>query len=148
MSKIIIVLFLSFLSSFVQSRELNDYQAHTIYLLAHGMSKYPIPQTAPKIIVTSQKKIQHLFCNDEECDIHAHHYQDKIYLDEKLDMGVILNASILLREYVQFLQWANKGDAINCEDFTMRKLEAYAIQNEALIHSKEKPITVPIIDCK
>lgn len=129
------------------SAELNEMQATTIYMLAHSMSGYKLPETAPEIHLVPLQTLRDKVCPWKECAVHALQVRERIYLDQDLDMQDVFNASILFHEAVHYLQWANNGEAKNCEEWMKRELEAYGLQNHVLEKAGARHLKLPALSC-
>lgn len=127
--------------------ELTELQATTIYLLAHSTSGYKLPEKAPEVHTVPLQVLRDMICRGKPCAVHALQVKEKIYLDQDLDMQDVFNASILFHEAVHYLQWANKGDAKNCEEWMERELEAYGLQNHVLEKAGARHVKLPALSC-
>jgi len=132
----------------VLAAQLNDEQATMIYMLAHSTSHYKLPDKAPEIHLTTLEKLREIACpNGKKCSPKALQVKDKIYLDETLDMSDIHNAAILYHEYIHVLQYANKGEAKDCEEWLAREYEAYGLQNYVLQRAGVRGVILPSLSC-
>lgn len=152
MIKIIFVFFLGVVffifNSIASSEELNENQAKSIYVMTYYLvSHYKFPETGPKIYLVEQKVMQDLACSGAPCPIHGLQIEDKIYLDKKLDMQNLQNASILVHEYVHYFQWYALGKAADCNEKQRREKEAFSVQNHVLYKVNEEPVKPMIPVC-
>ena len=131
----------------VYSAEINREQATMIYMLAHSTSGYKLGPTAPEIHLVSIDKLRSIACPGKECAVRALQVKNRIYLDETLDMSDIQNAAILYHEYIHILQYVNKGEAKDCEDWLQREFEAYGLQNHVLEKAGARRVRMPALAC-
>lgn len=131
----------------VQASPLNDEQAASIYALVYGVTHLPLPERPPEIHLTSNLKLQEMACPNKGCPtIHGYQIDNKVYLDEALDMSEVHSAAILAHELVHFLQHQkalhercgkdlacledqSNGRAKTCREWVDREIYAYQIQN-------------------
>ena len=118
-----------------------------IYMLAHSTSGYKLGPKAPEIHLVPVKKLKEIACSGKECSVKALQVRERIYLDETLDMADIQNAAILFHEAVHFLQYVNKGEAKDCEDWLQREFEAYGLQNHVLEKAGARRVRMPALAC-
>jgi len=98
------------------------------YLLAHSTSHYPLPPAAPEIHLVPIQHLRDRVCPGHSCAVHGLQVENRIYLDEALDMSNLVHASILYHELVHYLQWSARGDAKDCQEYLEREVEAYGLQ--------------------
>jgi len=103
-------------------------QAASLYLLARSTSHYPLPGAAPEIHLVPIQHLRDRVCPGHSCAVHGLQVENRIYLDEALDMSNLLHASILYHELVHYLQWSARGDAKDCQEYLEREIEAYGLQ--------------------
>ncbi|MGH8629155.1 MAG: hypothetical protein ACREU7_00110, partial [Burkholderiales bacterium] len=100
-----------------------------------------LPERAPVIHLVSPSRLRELM-GCELCPVRAMHHQGVIYLDEHLDLESAYDASILLHEYVHYLQWIERGDVTDCQVWLERERQAYHIQAHVLDRVGENPMRV------
>ena len=103
-----------------------------IYNMAQALSKYKLPPIAPTVEYVSKERLAELVCKQLCPQINGAQVGDHIYLLDTLDMDDPFNRAILLHEAVHFLQYANKGQAKDCQDWLEREYEAYGLQKYVL----------------
>lgn len=126
---------------------LTHMQATTIYMLAHSTSGYKLPDIAPEIHLVPVQTMRDMVCPGKTCAVHALQVREKIYLDESMDMQNIHSASILYHEMVHYLQYVNKGEAVDCLEWLEREYEAYGLQNHVLEKAGVKLNRMPAMGC-
>ena len=140
------------LSNIGKAAELDPLQAATIYGLAHSVSGLPLPEHAPEIHLTTAAAIDHMLTEMGVCprgcpSVKAAQVQNRVYVDQALDMQDIQNAALVFHEIVHYLQWAKDGDAKTCEEWRYREITAYQLQNLVLnkagAHMVQAP-TMPV----
>lgn len=131
----------------VLAAPLNEEQATMIYMLAHSTSHYKLPDVAPEVHLTTLEKLREIACPGKKCSPKALQVKNRIYLDETLDMSDIQNAAILYHEYIHALQYANKGEAKDCEEWLAREYEAYGLQNYVLQKAGARGVILPSLSC-
>ena len=112
--------------------ELTAEQAASLYTMAHGLTRYPMPEKPPLVHIVSNARLQEMGCKNACPGIHAVERYGEVFIDAALDMSDPYDASIVFHEFVHFLQWANKGDATSCEEWEAREEEAYRLQGLVL----------------
>lgn len=120
---------------------LSDVQAASIYALAYGQYGGALPERAPVIHLVSASRLRELM-GCKQCPVRGMHDRGVIYLDELLDLERAYDASILLHEYVHYLQWIQGGDVSSCEVWLERERQAYLIQARILERVGENPMPV------
>jgi hypothetical protein len=116
-------------------------QAASIYALAYGQYGGALPERAPVIHLVSASRLRELM-GCKLCPVRGMHDRGVIYLDELLELGRAYDASILLHEYVHYLQWIQDGDVTSCEVWLQRERQAYLIQARVLERVGENPLAV------
>ena len=99
------------------------------------LSKYPKPDTAPRISRISRAQIEQTICRGP-CTLRAWYLPEEgIFLDESLRPETdLVHRSILLHELVHFVQDVNSEAASMdaCHRWLYREQEAYELQNQYL----------------
>jgi hypothetical protein len=100
------------------------------------LSGYPIPEQLPIVHLVPHAVLEEKACH-KPCQILGWFSLEtnEIYLDDTLDLkGSVLARSVLLHELVHYVQQVSgKFDGkSDCESWTLREKEAYAIQNRWL----------------
>lgn len=103
-----------------------------LYLAAAAMSKLPLAPHPPEFKLLSSPELQELICKRACPSIHGAQRENIVYVDKDLDFADPFNATIIIHELVHYLQWAQLGPAMNCEDWETREDEAYRIQAYAV----------------
>jgi len=121
-------------SACVVASELTPEQGRSIYMLAHSQAGLPLPDRAPTIHVTTQENIRALLgCG--RCRPSGAQIKEDVYVDDELDFSKAYDASILLHEFVHYLQWSAAGPAKSCEEWQEREQRAIAVQTRVLAAS-------------
>lgn len=120
---------------------LTDMQAASIYAFAYGQYGGALPEREPVIHIVSLSRLRELI-GCERCPVRALHQQGVIYLDERLDFERAYDASILLHEYVHYLQWLQYGEVADCKSWLDRERQAYMIQAHVLARVGEDSMPV------
>lgn len=102
-------------------------QAAAMYAIAFGQTHLPLPDAPPTIYVIPRAKLQALYGCDT-CPVRGLQRGADIYIDEALDFADANDASVLLHEFVHYLQWAAHGEVRDCAEWVERAHEAYIIQ--------------------
>lgn len=111
--------------------ELSREQAATIYALAWGLMGYSpanVPAVPPEVRIAAQTKLREMACSGAPCPVRGLQRAGVVWIDESLDFANPRDASVLLHEFVHFLQWAARGEAPDCLEWQAREREAYNIQ--------------------
>lgn len=146
----LVVLNASAWSDDLRAAEVTDDQAATVYALAHSVSHLPLPEKAPTIHMVSGEALQLIACGSTGmCQgIRAMQVGQDIFLDQTLDMSTPRNATILLHEFVHYLQWAKGGMPKNCAEWRDREIVAYQVQNEVLYKIGEELVPPYLKGCR
>jgi hypothetical protein len=139
------LLFLLLLPISVLAAPLNDEQAASIYALVYGVTHLPLPLSPPEIHLTTNAKLQEMACNKPCPSIKGFQRENKIYLDQDLDMADVHNAAILFHEMVHYYQWAKSGPAKSCREWVDREIYAYHMQNLVLHKAGAQLVQAPIM---
>jgi hypothetical protein len=116
----------------VLSAELQRDQSASLYMLAVGHAGY-VPEKAPTVRLASRSKLCEIIGVQEPCNVRGVTDGDGIiWLDRQLDFSNALDSSVLLHEFVHYVQWAKGGAATDCTEWVRREHEAYRIQIYAL----------------
>jgi len=134
------------LSASARAQDLKDQQAMSIYMLAYGQyggarGGIPMPAAAPVVHKVSQVRLQQL-AGCARCPIRGYHEAGHVYIDEALDFSNAFDASILLHEFVHYLQYIDRGPKEDCAEWLRREHEAYLIQANVLAKVGEDPETI------
>lgn len=131
---------LTLLAPFTPARaaQLSDEQAAVIYAAAYGQYGGALPDRAPTVHLVPASRL-HALSGCAHCAVRALHRDGEVYLDESLDFSRPLDASILLHEFVHYLQYRALGAAANCEEWLDRERQAYAIQAQVLVKAGHDP---------
>lgn len=112
----------------------------TLLSWAVTLSGYPSPGTCPEVVVVDHAYLEQHACSGHNCRVLGWYPSQghKVYLDARLDKDLETNIyanSILLHEFVHYLQWTNnKLDDFNCEVAVQAEREAYAVQRRYTDH--------------
>jgi hypothetical protein len=97
--------------------------------IASQMSRYPLPAERPQVLVMPNEWFVENLCEgDTTCKVWGVFFFGKPeYIFVNAETPVHLQQTVLVHEYVHFLQWANKQPKINasCEIRAMMEAEAY-----------------------
>lgn len=100
------------------------------------LSGYPNPGTCPEVVVVDHAYLEEHACSGHSCRVLGWYPSEghRVYLDQRLNddlEGNIYASSILLHEFVHYLQWTNhKLDNFNCSLAVDAEREAYAVQRQ------------------
>ena len=125
--------------------QLNEEQAASIYTMVYGVTHLPLPLRPPEIHLTTNAKLQEMACTKPCPSIKGFQKDNKIYLDESLDMADIHNAAVLFHEMVHYYQWAKDGPAKSCREWVDREIYAYQMQNLVLYKAGARLVQAPIM---
>lgn len=103
-----------------------------LYNMAQALSKYKLPDIAPVVDYVPQEKLAALVCQHVCPQIYGAQVGNKVYIADSLDMEDPMNRSVMFHEFIHFLQWANKGEAKDCQEYLEREREAYGWQKYIL----------------
>ena len=115
-----------------EAREIDSNETMEIYRLAQSLSHIPAPSYPPAIYLATVEQMSAAICPDRGCPVQGFQSGVNIYIDKDLDLSEPFSATVLLHEFVHFLQYAKYGVARNCAENMLRERQAYAVQNEAL----------------
>ena len=114
-----------------------------LMLAIERLSRYPVPESMPRVYRVAHEKIEELACGRKCPALGAYKPGDGIYLDEALQPETnIFARSVLLHELVHYAQDMSSGmnDIESCDRWYQREKEAYAIQENflALVSSEHR----------
>lgn len=116
--------------------ELTPLQAHSVYVMAHGMTGLPLPEVAPQVHVTSPEALRAMACGERTTCPDIQGFTDaagNVHVSAALDFSDPRAGAVLLHEYVHALQCAALGGpATTCPEWQRREAQAYAVQMRAL----------------
>lgn len=141
-----VVLFGSFclFSSGPHAGQLNKDSADVIYALAVKISKLPEPEEGPVVQMLEAPVIDKLLTTLGVCPkgcstVKAAQLKNVVVVSKALDFDSPIDQSILLHEFVHYLQWAKSGDAKTCKEWVDREIVAYQMQN-LFLHKLNVPL--------
>ncbi len=109
------------------------------------LSSYPAPATAPKVEFVSQEFFDDNACHHRKCHVwgwYPNTGKDVVYVHEAVrlligdssDPKSTLAASIIVHEFIHYLQAANRSFApYKCEESLLLEREAYKLQSEYIV---------------
>ena len=110
---------------------LDKQMSDEVYQLALKLTELPDPPGDLIVRSLPQKDIANRVCH-KPCSLKAAQVGNEVLVDSSLDMDDKFNVSILLHEFVHYLQWGKGGVAKNCDENAARETEAYEVQNHLL----------------
>ena len=127
----------------VHAAPLGDDQALSIYAVAYGQTaqKLKLPRwgefPGPQIVMTTPENICRIAgSNRPTCPVLAITKNGKVYISDTMDFSDVMNASILMHEYIHYFQWLVNGDAKDCQDWGAREIYAYEVQSQVLLKAR------------
>ena len=116
---------------------MNEVYAILLSWAAH-LSGYPMPADIdmPEIQFEQHAFFVQNACYGKECNVIGW-YNDTgvVYIDEEYKTVDGFNGSIVVHEFVHFLQDESGTFGSSCDDFIAREHEAYAVQNQYLMEA-------------
>jgi len=107
--------------------ELTGDQSAMLYHIAIGHMGY-IPEHAPEVRITADMPCR--ACKGYQAE-------GTVYVLDTLDFAQPHDSSILLHEFVHYVQWSRDGTAKGCSDWLAREAQAYGIQALSLERAGE-----------
>lgn len=113
-------------------------QAEFIFTVAYGQygsahGGMPWPDKRPAVRVVRQEEICRAAHYPEPCAIKGYYTEGVILLIDTLDFSNVEDTTVLLHEYVHWLQELRLGPAKDCLDNLEREIEAYRLQANVLL---------------
>lgn len=120
--------------------ELTQEQARGIYIVAYGQFHGPPSylERMPTVNVVAPARLCELADQPAGCLVRGLYQQGAIYVSAALDFSTVEDASVLLHEFVHYLQELKRGPVLSlpeteqCAEALAREHEAYRIQAEVL----------------
>lgn len=107
-------------------------QLHSLYLIAVGHTGIGVPEKPPKVYRVSRKTLCVLTSRPEKCTVMGLQAADAVFYSDELDFTKAFDSSILLHEFVHYLQWAKSGNVKDEFEKRTRECQAYKVQAEVL----------------
>lgn len=95
---------------------------------ASELTHLPRPPQLPEMHSVSSEELQRAVCKRSCQGVKAGQVGNHIYYDERLDLSNSFVRSIIIHEYVHYLQWYHHGVARDCQEYADREREAYLVQ--------------------
>lgn len=107
-------------------------QIRDLYVLAVGHAGIGVPLVAPNVYRVSNKTLCVLANRQDTCKVLGIQAADAVFYSNELDFTKPLDSSILLHEFVHYLQWAKSGNIKSTFEQRARECQAYKVQAEVL----------------
>lgn len=119
-------------------------QIQNLYMLAVGHAGIGVPEKAPKVYRISEAALCGVVGQDANCGMKGMQVADAVFYSDQLDFTQALDSSILLHEFVHYLQyeqpkynaakntWSKAGRVKTPLEYDMRECQAYKVQREVL----------------
>lgn len=107
-------------------------QIQSLYMLAVGHAGIGVPEKAPRVYRVSNKTLCVLANRPENCRVLGIQAADAVFYSEELDFTKAFDSSILLHEFVHYLQWSKSGNIKSQFEQRARECQAYKVQAEVL----------------
>lgn len=100
------------------------------------LSGYPTPTVLPIVAMVSHSELERLACAGRTCRVLGWYAGgDTVYLDERMDVRRTFDSSILVHEFVHYLQGASGRYSVHydCAESIALEREAYGVQQSYLV---------------
>lgn len=111
---------------------LNDEQAASIYALAYGQYHGKLPDRPPTIRIVPAAELCARYRMPPHCPVLGLYLDSQVLLSDSLDFSKPEDASVLLHEFIHYLQEQAHGPVHDCQTEIQRERQAYLIQAEVL----------------
>lgn len=114
-----------------RSQSLTREQAMYLYAIAYGHVGH-IPDSPPHVQFVPRSRLCEIAGLPSTCRLSGLEQSGSVYVRDDLDMASAYDASIVLHEFVHYVQHSKGGEPRTCEERIRRELEAYDVQIAAL----------------
>jgi hypothetical protein len=129
-----LVLWLLLWSPSAQAGEIQREQLVELYGLAYAGAGIGVPERPPRVYRVSRATMSEMVCH-ADCDIRAAQFADAVFLVDDIDPDDAFDKSIVVHEFVHYVQWVYRGRAVGCDEKRRREVQAFMIQSNALEHA-------------
>lgn len=114
----------------VRAAEIPATELRDLYAIAYGRAGIGVPEKPPRVYFASPALLRALLrCQD--CDPRGVQIADAVFYRDDLGTDP-LSRSVLVHEFVHYVQWVRYGAATTCEEWAAREAQAYRVQREVL----------------
>lgn len=86
----------------------------------------------PKIVFLSTTDLQREYCKGTGCDVSAFQRSGTVFLNDQIRLDNVIDRSIIVHEFVHYIQRIRVGDTYTCKMWYEKEMEAYKLQAEYL----------------
>ena len=120
-------------SSTGYAKPLDDQVNNALMSWAVLLSGYAVPQKLPDMIQVKHSYLETNACGGKSCNVLGlYDGQNTVYLDDRMKLDSVAEKSIVVHEFVHFLQKKSGVFGASCQDAIAQEREAYAVQQEFL----------------
>lgn len=105
---------------------------HQLLDEAKGLTGYNKQIPLPKIVILSTSELQKEYCNGSKCEVSAFQRGGTVFLDQQIRVDNVIDRSIIVHEFVHYIQRLRVGDTYTCEMWYQKEREAYKLQADYL----------------
>jgi len=128
----ILILLLFFCSSSSAAEQFTNQDLVGLLEEAKRLTAYHKRVPLPKIVFLSTQDLQKEYCRGSKCEVSAFHRTGVIYLDKQISRDNVIDRSIIVHEFIHYIQRLKVGDTYTCKMWFDKESEAYRLQAEYL----------------
>jgi hypothetical protein len=133
--RVILILLMFFCSGSFAAEQFTTRDMVELLDEAKRLTAYHKPIPLPKIVFLSTSDIQREYCKGSQCEVSAFHRAGVVYLDTKISRDNVLDRSIVVHEFIHYIQKLKVGDTYTCKMWYQKELEAYKLQAQYLYNN-------------
>jgi hypothetical protein len=107
-------------------------EVQKLYEEAKFFTKFVGDIEPPKIIPSTPKELQKMYCGGNQCSVSAIYYRGNIYYDNSIELNDTVNRSIIVHELVHHIQNHQYGPTYDCDLWYKKEQQAYQVQSTYL----------------